>query len=467
MSTTALSIIAKFVTDTEYRSMPSGVIHQAKRIILDTIGCGLAGYVTDTGKIVREVARNLGGNPESTIIVSGDKNSCANTAFVNAKMANALDMDDCFMNLVHFAPMTVFSPLAMSERSGATGRELIEAVILGYEIAARVGLYGGHSFFTGCYTFICHVFGSAVAGAKILGFDAERTMNAISIAAQNAPIPFVGKASESPTSWIKYYDAGLTAWVGIVSCLLAKGGYKGISTLFEGNDGYWNAMRSTKPNYKALTDQLGKKWWIMEAAIKPYPCCRYNHNPIDMFNKIIKEHNIGLEEIESITFRTLPKIADPIRQWAEHDPRDSYGAMFSIPHCIAMAAFKVPIGPQWQSADKINEPEVREFRKKVKLEVDKEAMKKMAEQEEKEFPKEMPISMELSTVNKVYREKGEMSKGDPWKPETAFSDEELKAKFRTNASATLSDEKIERIIEMVYYLDDLDSINELIRQLIR
>ena len=466
-SSAILPTIARFVADTKYQDIPPEVIHQAKRLILDTVGCGLAGYTTDTGKAVRKVAAELGGRPECTIIVSGEKNSCANAALANAKMANALDMDDCFMNLVHFAPMTVFASLAMSERMGATGKDLIEAVATGYDIAARVGLYGGHTYYTGCFTFVCHIFGAVVGAGKILKLDEEKMMNSIGIAAQNAPLAFGGKAAASPTTWAKYYDAGLAAWTGIVSCLLAKNGYASNPKLFEGVDGYWVAMRSAKPDYGALTEKLGEKWWIMESAIKPYPSCRFNHNPVDMFKKIVEENDIKPEEIVSVILKTTPRVAEQGLQWAENEPRDAYGATFSIPHCIAMAAFEVPPGPQWHARESLTDSTIRAFRNKVKLEADPAAHEKVMKQEEEGFPRRIPVTIEIVLNDRIYMDKRESSKGDPWSSETRFSDEELKEKFRLNASNVFSDSKTGEIIDLVDDLEKLEDMNEMIGLLVR
>jgi 2-methylcitrate dehydratase PrpD len=463
MAMRALPAIVSFVTGITCADIPAEVVQQTKNIVLDTIGCALAGYSTETGQIVRNVVRDLGGRPECTIIVSGEKNSCANVAFANSKMANALDMDDCFMNMVHFAPMTVFTALSLAERVGATGKDIIEAVVLGYDIAARVALYGGHIFYTGCHTFICHIFGSVVSGGKILKLNEKQIMNAIGLAAQCAP---VGVSKQAPVTWMKYGDAGLIAWTGIVSCLLAQGGYSAtIPTLFEGDDGYWRTMRSGKPNYNALTDQLAEKWWIMESAIKSYPCCRHNHNPIDMFNKIVEEHKIKPEEIETVTIKSRARLADPKLQWAEQDPKDCYGAQFSIPHCIAMAAFNVPVGPQWQTLEIINDHKVREFRKRVKLLADPEAEKVISEQEGEGFPKRMPISIELIANGKVYHGRRELAKGDPWSPDTKLSHEDIREKFVMNASNVFQNSKIKEVIETVGSIEEVDNIKGLMKLL--
>jgi 2-methylcitrate dehydratase PrpD len=252
-----------------------------------------------------------------------------------------------------------------------------------------------------------------------------------------------------------------------VSCLLAKYGYKTIPTLFDGDDGYWTAMGSGKPDYDALTHQLGEKWWITESAIKPYPSCRFNHNPIEMYKKIVEEHNIQPEEIVSITLKTIPRIADKKLQWAETEPRDAYGAAFSIPHCIAMAAYNVRIGPEWQTSENIRDPKIKKFRKKVKLTPDPKAHEKMIEQKEEGFPREIPVRMEIALKDKVYREERLVSKGDPWTSETELTDVQLEEKFSMNASNVFDDSRIRAIIELIGQLEKMENIHELIKLLVR
>ncbi|MBW1887874.1 MAG: MmgE/PrpD family protein, partial [Deltaproteobacteria bacterium] len=416
MGSLSLPAIAKFATDTSYNDIPDEVSHQAKRTILDTIGTGLAGYVTDTGRAARKIMRDLGGKPECTVIVSGEKNSCANTAFANAKMANALDMDDCFGNLVHFSPVTLFAPLAMAERNGSTGKELIEAFTLGYDIAARIMLYAGHLIFTRSSPFACHIFGAAAGTGKILRLDEETMMHAIGTAALSAPIPLPMVGASSPTTSVKYGDAGMVSWLAIVSCLAAIEGYATNPRLLDGFGAYWSSMLSTDPDYKVLTDGLGEKWWIMESAIKAYPICRHNNKTVDMYKDIAKKNNLKPEDIESITFKTGPVMADPRMHWAESDPRDAYGAQFSIPHAMAMAAFDVPPGPQWQTKEIINDPKIREFRHRVKFEVDEKDREIMEAQKAEggRYPRKMPMTIEIEAKGETYTDHREITRGDPW-----------------------------------------------------
>ncbi len=130
-----------------------------------------------------------------------------------------------------------------------------------------------------------------------------------------------------------------------------------------------------------------------------------------------------------------------------------------------MAAFKVPVGPQWQDLENIKDPKIRDFRKKVNLEVDPKAEEIIAEQKGEGFPRRMPISIELVANGRVYHDKRELARGDPWSQETKFSDDDLKGKFMMNASNVFNDSKITEVIEKVDCLEEVNDINELMRLL--
>lgn len=130
--------IVDFVVGTNFNHLPSDVVTQAKRIILDTLGCGIGGYTLDRGKVAIDLARDLGGKPEATILVTGDKVSCANAAFANGDLFNALDADETFLNSGHFAAPVLSAALAVAERVGTSGRDLITAFELGFEVNARL-----------------------------------------------------------------------------------------------------------------------------------------------------------------------------------------------------------------------------------------------------------------------------------------------------------------------------------------
>ena len=123
--------LARFVVETKFEDLPGEVVYEAKRLLLDSIGCAIAGITSDTGKISVGLARRLGGPPESSIIGLGDKVSCCNAAFVNGELIRALDYDAVY----HIPPFVIPPSLALAESVRASGRDLILATVLGHEIS--------------------------------------------------------------------------------------------------------------------------------------------------------------------------------------------------------------------------------------------------------------------------------------------------------------------------------------------
>src|SRR4030042_127750 len=132
--------LARFIVDTRFEDLPEKIIHEVKRNLLDTIGCAFAGLATDIGLEALTLARTLGGKPESTVIGTGEKTSCALASYVNARMANALDADETLPIPVHFGNAVMGASLSVGEREGGSGKELITAYAVAYELASRIAM---------------------------------------------------------------------------------------------------------------------------------------------------------------------------------------------------------------------------------------------------------------------------------------------------------------------------------------
>ena len=130
--------LARFVVEAKFEDLPAAVVHEAKRTLLDSIGCALAGIATDKGKIAISLARKLGGPPDSSIIGIGDKVSWCSAAFANGELINALDYDTILLPPGHVSPYVIPAPMAIAESINASGKDLILAIVLGHEIPPRI-----------------------------------------------------------------------------------------------------------------------------------------------------------------------------------------------------------------------------------------------------------------------------------------------------------------------------------------
>lgn len=209
---------AEFLTKIKFEDLPPEVVEQTKMLILDSIGCAFGGYTLTWGKKVVSLGRDLGGKPESTVIGSGDKLGSVNTAYVNAKMSNVMDMDETLYNNRHIGGVPVFPAISLGERVKASGKTVILATALGYDLAARAGLCGSAFspdkekgvVVSGNAASGFNTLGAAASAAKTCGFNKDQMTNALGICVYFAPVesnpnspllpPATSKSTEIPAS---------------------------------------------------------------------------------------------------------------------------------------------------------------------------------------------------------------------------------------------------------------------------
>jgi len=454
------ALLVDFILKAGFQDLPPDVVEKTKQLTLDTTGAALGGYLTDLGAICLGIVTSLGGNPESTIIGSGRKTSCANAAFVNAKLANALDYDDVFFNAAHFCSPTVAAALAVGERVKASGKDVLTAIALGYDATARVGISCIQPRIA--LSFAWHTIGSIVASAKLLGLDKQEMLNALGIGCANAPLTCLWKSW--PGTMVKYGDMGVMAYQGILSALLAQMGHTGSKDILEGDYGFWRYIGAEKCDYNILLSELGKKWYVMDSSIKPYPACRWIHASLDLFAKIVKENNLKPEDIEKVVVRVH---RTAVEKGSIYEPKDWLTAQVSIPYNIALVAFGITPSSEWQAPERYKNPEILSFHRKVEVEEDPDAARIISSAEQPTYGfKRASTSLEVVTASRSFKARAEYAKGDPWLPETKMSDEELRDKFRSLASRVAESSlrwrnTIEEIIEKVHNMEKMDDVSEL------
>jgi len=457
--------LADFIAKTIFEDLPTDVVKKTKLLTLDTIGAALGGYLTDIGAICLGIAKTLGGNPESTIIGSGEKTSCVNAAFANAKMANALDCDDVFYNGAHFASPTIGAALALGERLKASGKDILTAIALGYDATARVGISAIRSR-EALPSFSWHIVGSAVASAKLLGLDQLGILNTLGIGCANAPITCLRKSW--PDTMVKYGDMGVMAYQGILSALLAKMGHTGSKDILEGENGFWRYIGAEKCDYNTLLNELGKKWYVMDSSMKLYPACRWMHAPLDLFAEVVKDNKLKPEDIKKVVVRVHRRA---VEIGSIYEPKDWLTAQVSIPYNIALIAFGIPPSSEWQAPEQYTNREILKFHTKVKVEEDPNSVKILSLSEQPSYGfKKASVSLEVTTNDKVINRRAEYAKGDPWLPETEITYEELKIKFRSFASKIAGPslrwrERIEQIIEQTFNMESVENVAEVMELL--
>lgn len=472
-------ILARFIANTTYEDLPHKVIHEVKRNLLDTIGCALGALSTDIALDTLAFAKSLGERPESTILGTGEKTSCTLASYVNSRMANALDADDTFPIPVHFANTVMGASLAMGERKRSSGKELITAYAVGYELASRIGIgmrpplfvkakkiQPYHPLFTPAPIM---VFGALGAAAKILNLKADQIQQAIGIAAASCPISVLGKFVETtviPT--LKQADAGWCAQLGSTASLLSSigTGSTGFNDVLDENNPFWSGYGIDDCDFDGITRNLGREWNILNTTYKPWPSCRYTHWPLWPFLKIKEKNHLTSEDIEKVSIRTGRIGTTP--RFRNQSPTGTISCQYNHPHAIAMVALGIEPGPNWYSPETLKDKRVIEFRKRVEVQYDPELDK--IDLPEGKILWKIPTFIEVRSKGNIFEAFTEYTKGDPWTDETYFTDDELRKKFFIFASSPFSEsgkklEQIHSIIDTVFNAEKLVSVNELCNSL--
>ena len=456
-----LEAIAKFAIRTEWKDLPESVVHETKRLLLDSIGCAFTGISVDPGKMIIALARRLGGPPESSIIGMGDKVSMSAAVLANGQLINATDFD-AFAGGGHGPGFVIPGPLAVAEFTGASGKDLILATALAFEIAGRVKLAilsSDPSFrikeregYANCN------FGAAAGIGRLLHLDQEKLMHAISIAGHACEVlTWTHVSLQKRGHPLKY---GIPGWQGtgaIMAVLLAEMGYVGDLDVFNPEHGFWKfaAYGGWKP--ENITDGLGKKWIFDAGGVtyKPHICCRIYQAAMDAFYDIIEKNNLTADDIKSV--KVIRQIGpDWTGLFRNTEIGNLVDAQFSIPYNISCAAHRVKAGVEWQDIDTLRDRKILEFMKKVSV-TGPDASTSMVGMQK----------VEVEAKGKTFAEERTIARGGAISStgNVQLPDEELERKFRHNAVRILSEGQIDRAVKALWSLEKLKSVKELMDQI--
>ena len=258
---------------------------------------------------------------------------------------------------------------------------------------------------------------------------------------------------------------------GVMAALCARSGYIGDPSILDGPRGLAALLGAPEFDFDTFTAELGERWYIMDAGIKPYPTCRWFHTGIKLVENIMRENNLGAGDIERIEVNTHPLATSlPTFQagakWADSG-RELWLSVDSFPFAMACAVLGIPPGPDWGTEETLKSPEVAAMSRKVIHGEHPGAMKMTANW--KGHPGKLfsqpPTSVEVVTNKGRFTAESTDIPGDSWNPRARMSEEDIIKKFRRNASYLLEDNKIDRIAASTLTLERIADINEFTRLL--
>lgn len=444
----ATETLSRFIVNTNYHDITSEAFRLSKRLVLDWLGTSLAGYAEEAGQMVTEYVRETGGTPESTLIGSGCKSSAANTAFANGTMGHLLDYDD--MGFSH--PTTCILPalLALGERQGSCGKDVLTALVLGYEtfehlsVAARpyessVRQRGYHP------TALYGTLAAAAASAKLLGLDVQKTRRALGLAGSQA-----SGLSQNFGTWTKGMHGGNAARAGVMSALLAAKGYYADEEIIEGGHGFFHAIH-IEGNYDIakVTENLGNPWCIVSPglSIKGYPCCGGNHRPLDAALGIIHDNGLTYDDIDSLVVDCQPALLDLLRFV---QPTIAFNGKFSLDYNMAAAMVYGKVNIETFRQEVCDDPRMRQAM------AEKIHFVEHPEWTHDEIAQGTPVTI-TTKDGRTLRRTVAQQKGHPQNP---LSQDEVRDKFRYCCDhAPLESNQIKQLIDRVENLEQVDDIS--------
>jgi 2-methylcitrate dehydratase PrpD len=440
-SRASIFAMAEFVTTAK---PPAKARETAATALCDTVGVILAGVVEPASGMMRELVSESSGS--SRVLGTSQTAGAAEAALANGVAAHAIDFDDmCFVSMAHPSCALVPAVLAAGELANASGKQVLEAYIVGFEIECRLGIVMNpqHYHKRGWHaTSSIGTVGAAAAAARLLGLTAGQVVHALGIAASMAC-----GVKENIGTMVKPLHAGVAARNGVMAARLAKKGFTASEKAFDGPQGYLIAMDSGKPAEaldEAVAD-LGSRWEILDTGVtvKLYPSCAATHPPLDAVLEIVKKHGVKPADVAAVDVE-MDTIGVKLLIYPQ--PTTGLEGKFSMPFCTAAAMIHGHPTTAMFDTPYVQDKQVQELGSKVTLRVNTA------------FDTSAPLSQSRVTMRladgRTVTEYSDGARGYPGR----LTKEELAAKFRGCAERALSREQSEKVLEALLRVDSLENI---------
>ena len=351
-------ILGKFVATHPSKGWSDAVDHEAHRTFMNWLGCAVGAAQHASADAALAAVAELQPAAQATVLGSRTKVDMASAALVNGITSHTFDFDDTHLKtIIHPAGPVASAALALAEHTGASGRAVIDALVLGIDVACRVGnaMYPDHYDRGWHITGSTGMLGAAAACSRLLGLDEERTTMALGIAASQP----VGLREQFGTMTKPFHPGG-AARAGLMSALLAKHGYTSSGRALEAPRGFMQVI-SSKADWNEITDELGQRFEISFNTYKPFACGIVIHPSIDACVQL-REQGVKPEDVEQIELRVHPLV---LELTGKKEPSDGLLAKFSVYHGCAAGLIFGRAGEEEFSDHIVTRDDVVALRRKV------------------------------------------------------------------------------------------------------
>ena len=448
--------MADFVLNLRYEDIPALSVKEAKRFLLDSLGCALAAVGNDDVKAMERFTAKLGGTPEATVIGSGLRTNAPNAALMNSLLVRALDYNDIFWEQDPSHPSDIiFGALSPAEAEGRDGREAFAAIIIAYELELRwcLACFPGVREVGWHHATLTQLVSPFVAG-RIYGLDADQLVAAAGISGSSHYT--LGGVVAGHLTNMKNTADPLATQAGVLAALMAREGYEGPVEVIEGKEGFRHVLHNVELKPEILLQGLGEDFLITRCAYKPFPTEALTHQPLSAVQMAMQQNGLVAEDLAGIHVQTTTRGADILSDPSKYDPQTKETADHSLPYCVAAVAADGGVYPHSFDQEKLFNPRIRALLPKIKVVANAEI--------DALFPgTKRAIATLTTTDGRTFTETVDHAKGSPANP---MSDDELVAKFRANAHGKVDGARQDAIIEAVWGFDRCGDLREFMQLLV-
>lgn len=435
---------ARYALALNYEVLPQDVVHQAKRILLDTLGCAIGAYVAPARSICEDTVKELGGKEEATLFGSGIKTNVLNATLHNGLLVRFLDYND--LGGGGHNSDAIPSIFAVAEREKSNGKDFLTSIVISYELGQRFteSAKGSSLQERGwCFDIRGGISMPPTLG-KLMGLTEEQIANAIGVcASQSNPLNILDAHKEGCVN-AKNLRFGFVSYNAILACILAKKGFTGPIRVVEGDSGLCQAVLQGEMDFERLLDFSG--WRILDTRFKVLCTNGTNSGTVLATLSLVKEYDLKPEDIASVRITAIPRQAEHTTTPAKKYPINAETADHSTFYANAFAIKERHFGPESIQPENFTDPVILDLIEKITVQGDPSLTKYQA------------IS-EITTKNGLrYKKCIDTPHGlgnDP------LTDKELEEKFRDMAKKYMDEQHIEKIIDTVWNIEKLNDIGKL------
>jgi 2-methylcitrate dehydratase len=435
---------ARYALGLKYESLPENVLHQAKRCLMDALGCAIGSYHAPGRPICEDLAKELGGPKEATVFCSGLRTSAPNATLVNSFLVRFLDYHDQGGGGHNCDAISAI--LAISEREKAVGREFLTALVLSYELGARVieSVTGPSLEDRGWNMDLRAGLSMPPTLGRLMGLNEDQVANAIGICSSRSLPLGILDAHREENTMSKNLRFGFVAHDAILSCMLAKKGFTGPIRVVEGDSGFRQVILQGDMDLERLVNFSG--WRILRTRHKALAANATTHGHVFATLGIVKEQDLKPDEIESVRITTGLRVWRHTTTFSKKYPRNAETADHSAFFSNAIAIKDRSFGPDSTEPEKFTDPVVLDLIERITVEPDPS------------MPKYQGKSEIITKDGRRFQKHVAVPHGFGDDP---LTDEELEEKFREMAIKHLSEGQIKKIFDTVWNVEKLDDMSAL------